>query len=40
LMMFLVCMVNISCDECVCIDNIFVLGYYVLLISNIYIVSM
>ena len=33
-------MVNISCNECVCIDNRLFLGYYVLLISNIYIVSM
>jgi hypothetical protein len=33
-------MVNISCNECVCIDNRVFLGYYVPLINNIYIVSM
>ena len=32
-------MVNISCNECMCIDNRLFLGYYVLVISNIYIVS-
>jgi hypothetical protein len=33
-------MVKISFNECGCIDNRLFLGYYVLLISNIYIASM